>query len=160
VEELSVWKGGWRMEQDVLVDTPHFCEICVCYCFEPLIKYLGSATTRYFSLRSVRSNLKKDRIIVGLKFHRVKDQIHIATADADLLPGNRVNQSTVTWNYPKYEEDKKFLARLNMDLRSLNLDDVVTNEPDRVVTGVRFYADTYVGAVTYNYIGLEILVAN
>ena len=40
----------------------------------------------------------------------------------------------------------------------MNLDDVVTNEPDRIMTGVGFYAANYSGAVSYYYVGINILV--
>jgi len=150
-ENLTVWQGGWRMEEDVLVNTPHFCEMCVCYCFETLGPLLGNVSTRFFSLKSERSNFKDNRIIVGIKFHRIKDQIHIATADARALPGRGVDMSTIKWNIPKYQDDPKYVQRLSMDLRSLNLDDVATKEPDRVLTGIRFYSETYMGAIRYNY---------
>ena len=50
------------------------------------------------------------------------------------------------------------LARLDRDLRSFNLDDVVTQDPDRALTGVRFFTTTYLGHVRYNYFGIMMLV--
>ena len=65
----------------------------------------------------MRANFKENRIIVGMKFHRVNDQIHVAIADALALPGKMVDISSIKWTYPKYEEDPNYVQRLNMDLR-------------------------------------------
>ena len=40
---------------------------------------------------------RQNYIIVGVKFERVDDQIHIRIAEAQALPGNKVNVSTIRW---------------------------------------------------------------
>lgn len=151
-------KGGWKLEDDTLVNTPHFCEICTCFCFEPLEKKLGNFSIRNFVSRPVTSDFKNNRIIVGMKFHRIEDQILIAIADAVALPGKNVDHSTVRWIYPEYEKDPQYIIRLNMDVRQLNIDDVITDQLDRVVTGVRMYKSEYHGKFLYQYVGLETMV--
>ncbi|CAG7838548.1 unnamed protein product [Allacma fusca] len=151
--ETTTLKGKWNMEPDTLVDTPHYCDICACYCFEPLKPLLGAFSVRYFSVAGSPSLIKFNYIIVGVKFERVDDQITIRIAQAVALPNYKVNTSTIEWIPVKKEKEA---VRLDRDLRSVNLDDVVTQERNRVVTGVKFVSATYRGHVQYNYLGLQI----
>ena len=93
-------RGSWKIEQDILMDTPHFCDICTCYCFEPLVPFLGDFSVRYISLAANNARFKRGYIVVGVKFERIEDQIHIIVADALPLPGNKVNTSTISWHKP------------------------------------------------------------
>lgn len=62
--------------------------------------YLGDFSVRYISLAPSNARFKKGFIVVGVKFERIEDQIHILVADAIPLPGNKVNTSTISWHKP------------------------------------------------------------
>ena len=95
--ETRHYKGGWVMEQDVLIDTPHFCEICACYCFEPLVPLLGNFSVRYLSSKLTIAMWLKGYVVAGVKFERIKDQIHVRIAQGIALPNRKIDPKTIQW---------------------------------------------------------------
>jgi len=53
------------------------CEVCLCQCLEPVEIQGNKESVRLFSLKESSSLLEENRVIVGIKFEQLENQIHI-----------------------------------------------------------------------------------
>jgi len=157
-ESIVSHKGSWVMEDEPVADTPTMCEVCMCHCYSPIGEDLSSV--RSFSLKPAVSSTNDNKIVVGVKFEQVKDQIHLMVAEAKALPKSKVDASSIVWRKPRPANDsgnQPQLIKLRRNVRIFHLDDLVA-PPEHVVTGVRFIQGSYEGVYLHEYIGIEIQV--
>lgn len=55
---------GWQMENGVILNTPRYCELCLCTCTTPFY----SKDQEYFDLEPVLSNVKSGMIVTAIRF--------------------------------------------------------------------------------------------
>ena len=144
------------------------------------------STVRAFSLKPALSSAAENKVVVGVKFELVKDQIHLMVsfcyaqskatwpslnassnthdisqiAEAKALPKGKVDLSSLVWRKPRpavENAEPPQLIRLKRSLRIIHLDDL-TAPPNHVVTGIRFIESTYEGVYLHEYIGIQIQV--
>ncbi|XP_016984536.1 uncharacterized protein LOC108048421 isoform X2 [Drosophila rhopaloa] len=116
------------------------CSYCFCLCDEQ-----GLKSDRFFNLRDTIADVKRNRIVTGLRFVKKNRIFHLQIQEGELLPRGAVNQSTLEWkpveNYNFFDRDVKKGADYHMlsyESRSIDLDDVNTDDNSFVITGVRF----------------------
>lgn len=116
------------------------CHYCFCLCDEP-----GPKSDRYFNLRASMSDFMRNRIVTGVRFVKSRRVFHLQLQQAQLVPWGAINTSTLEWlpldDYNVSDADIRNdydYHTLSPDSRSLDLDEIVANATDQVVTGVRF----------------------
>ncbi|XP_016923096.2 uncharacterized protein orion isoform X1 [Drosophila suzukii] len=116
------------------------CSYCFCLCDEQ-----GLKSDRFFNLRDTIADVKRNRIVTGLRFVKKNRIFHLQIQEGELLPRGAVNQSTLEWkpveNYNFFDRDVKKgvdYHMLSYESRSIDLDDVDTDDNSFVITGVRF----------------------
>ncbi|CAG7834865.1 unnamed protein product, partial [Allacma fusca] len=157
-EPVVTLKGDWEMENDPVADTPTMCEICMCHCYSPIGDDMTSV--RYFSLKPAVSSIASNKIVVGIKFQQIEDQIHLMVAEAKAMPKRQVDMASLVWRKPRLADmhgDLPQAIAVKRNLRIFHLDDIVA-PPNHVVTGVRFIASSYEGVYLHEYIGIQIQV--
>jgi len=116
------------------------CSYCFCLCDEVSVK-----SDRYFNLRESLSDVEHNKVITGLRFTKQNRVFHIQIQEGELMPRGSINSSSLTW---KPVDDYKVFDRnvnsgldyhtLSYESRSIDLDDIHTDDNAFVVTGVRF----------------------
>ncbi|XP_075158797.1 uncharacterized protein LOC142232004 isoform X2 [Haematobia irritans] len=117
------------------------CTYCFCLCDDQY----SSKTDRYFNLRETLSNVNENKVLTGLRFAKVNRVFHLQIQEGELLPRGKVNESTLHWvpidNYTlnaRNVRNNRDYYTLSYGARSIDLDDVHTDDHSFVVTGVRF----------------------
>ncbi|XP_043516157.1 uncharacterized protein LOC122531915 isoform X4 [Frieseomelitta varia] len=116
------------------------CSYCFCYCDDNTMN-----SDRYFSLRKVESDIANNKVVTGIRFRKVNQIIHMQIQEGELLPRGYIDQSTVRW---KPIEEFSVLDRnvkngidyhtLSWEKRGLDLDDLVHDDDDYLLTGLKF----------------------
>ncbi|KAH8420530.1 hypothetical protein KR009_011112 [Drosophila setifemur] len=116
------------------------CSYCFCLCDEQ-----GLQSDRFFNLRDATSDVKRNRVVTGLRLVKLNRIFHLQIQEGQLLPRGAINQSTLEWKplekYNIFDRDVKKgvdYHTLSYESRSIDLDDVNTDDNSFVVTGVRF----------------------
>ncbi|BFG02405.1 uncharacterized protein DMAD_01914 [Drosophila madeirensis] len=116
------------------------CSYCFCMCDEQ-----GLKSDRFFNLREAVSDVKRNRVVTGLRFVKKNRIFHLQIQEGELLPRGGINHTTLSWkpveNYNIFDRDVKKgtdYHTLSYESRSIDLDDVDTDDNSFVVTGVRF----------------------
>ncbi|XP_017056016.1 uncharacterized protein LOC108097935 isoform X1 [Drosophila ficusphila] len=116
------------------------CSYCFCLCDEQ-----GLKSDRFFNLRDTIADVKRNRVVTGLRFVKQNRIFHLQIQEGELLPRGAVNQSTLEWKpvekYNFFDRDVKKgvdYHMLSYESRSIDLDDVNTDDNSFVITGVRF----------------------
>ncbi|XP_015041040.1 uncharacterized protein orion isoform X2 [Drosophila pseudoobscura] len=116
------------------------CSYCFCMCDEQ-----GLKSDRFFNLREAVSDVKRNRVVTGLRFVKKNRIFHLQIQEGELLPRGGINHTTLSWkpveNYNIFDRDVKKgtdYHTLSYESRSVDLDDVNTDDNSFVVTGVRF----------------------
>ncbi|XP_013108765.1 uncharacterized protein LOC106088028 isoform X1 [Stomoxys calcitrans] len=117
------------------------CTYCFCLCDDQY----SSKTDRYFNLRETLSNVNENKVLTGLRFAKVNRVFHLQIQEGVLLPRGKVNESSLNWvpidNYTlnaRNVRNNRDYYTLSYGARSIDLDDVHTDDHSFVVTGVRF----------------------
>ena len=58
----------WSMENGIILNTPRYCELCLCTCMTPL----NITNQQYFDMRPIVTNVKDGMIVSAVRF--VKEQ--------------------------------------------------------------------------------------
>ncbi|XP_011691601.1 PREDICTED: uncharacterized protein LOC105452315 isoform X2 [Wasmannia auropunctata] len=114
------------------------CSYCFCYCDDQ-----NSSTHRYFSLRSVMSDISNNRVITGVRLKMINRIIHIQIQEGQLLPSGEINTATIQWQPidafsikdPDIKPDVDYHT-MTWEKRALDLDDL--SMKDHLLTGLRF----------------------
>ncbi|XP_017481311.1 PREDICTED: uncharacterized protein LOC108370494 isoform X1 [Rhagoletis zephyria] len=116
------------------------CSYCFCLCDEISIK-----SDRYFNLRETVSDVENNKVVTGLRFVKNNRIFHLQIQEGQLLPRGAINRTSLSW---KPFEDYKIFDRdvrngrdyhtLSFESRSVDLDDIYTDDNSYVVVGVRF----------------------
>ncbi|XP_018339502.1 PREDICTED: uncharacterized protein LOC108746909 isoform X1 [Trachymyrmex septentrionalis] len=115
------------------------CSYCFCYCDDQ-----NSNSDRYFSLRSVMSDISNNKVITGIRLKKINQIIHIQIQEGQLLPRGGINESTIEWQPVDAFSIMDSHIRNGVDYhtivwekRAVDLDDL-SAVPDHLLTGVRF----------------------
>ncbi|KAL6258400.1 hypothetical protein P5V15_010358 [Pogonomyrmex californicus] len=115
------------------------CSYCFCYCDDQ-----NSNSHRYFSLRSVTSDVSKNRVITGMRLKKVDKVIYIQIQEGELLPRGAINTSTIEWQSidafsvsDTHVKDGIDYHKIVWEKRALDLDDLLSPQ-DHLLTGIRF----------------------
>ncbi|KAM0726302.1 hypothetical protein ACS0PU_007486 [Formica fusca] len=115
------------------------CSYCFCYCDDH-----NSSSDRYFSLRSVMSDISNNRVITGIRIKKINQIIHMQIQEGQLLPRGAINTSTTEWQPVDAFSIMDTNIRSGIDYhklvwekRALDLDDLQSSQ-DHLLTGVRF----------------------
>ncbi|XP_022907955.2 uncharacterized protein [Onthophagus taurus] len=114
------------------------CSYCMCLCDEE-----GIFSDRYFSMKSVLSDVLNNKIITGVKFAKSNRIIHLQIEQGELLQNGVVNKTTIEWvpidsfrlNDRNVLKDQTYFT-LSRDNRAIDLD-VHAGVEGYVLTGVR-----------------------
>ncbi|KAH8281295.1 hypothetical protein KR018_008287 [Drosophila ironensis] len=116
------------------------CSYCFCLCDEQ-----GLKSDRFFNLRDSIADVKRNRVVTGLRLVKSNRIFHLQIQEGELLPRGAINQSSLEWKpvekYNIFDRDVKKgvdYHTLSYESRSIDLDDVNTDDNSFVVTGVRF----------------------
>ncbi|KMQ97671.1 hypothetical protein RF55_1994 [Lasius niger] len=115
------------------------CSYCFCYCDDH-----NASSDRYFSLRSVMSDISNNRVITGIRLKKINQIIHIQIQEGQLLPHGAINTSTTEWQqvdaFSIMDANVKSgvdYHKLEWEKRALDLDDLHSSQ-DHLLTGIRF----------------------
>ncbi|XP_012541397.2 uncharacterized protein LOC105839550 isoform X2 [Monomorium pharaonis] len=115
------------------------CSYCFCYCDDH-----SPNSDRYFSLRSVTSDISNNKVITGIKLMKINQVIHIQIQEGQLLPRGEINSTTIDWQPVDAFSVMDSNVRSGVDYhtiiweqRALDLDDL-TSSQDHLLTGIRF----------------------
>ncbi|XP_050451579.1 uncharacterized protein LOC126851539 isoform X1 [Cataglyphis hispanica] len=115
------------------------CSYCFCYCDDH-----NASSDRYFSLRSVMSDISNNRVITGIRLKKINQIIHMQIQEGELLPRGAINTSTTEWQPVDAFSIMDANVRSGIDYhklvwekRALDLDDLQSSQ-DHLLTGVRF----------------------
>lgn len=115
------------------------CSYCFCYCDDH-----NSNSDRYFSLKSITSDISKNKVITGIKLKKINQIIHIQIQEGQLLPRGAINVSIVEWQpvdaFSVMDSNAKSgvdYHKLVWEKRALDLDDLLPPQ-DHLLTGIRF----------------------
>ncbi|XP_039313481.1 uncharacterized protein LOC105198718 isoform X2 [Solenopsis invicta] len=115
------------------------CSYCFCYCDDQ-----NSSSDRYFSLRSVKSDISNNKVITGIRLKKVNRVIYIQIQEGQLLPRGEINSSTIDWQPIDAFSIMDSNVRSGVDYhtmiwekRALDLDEL-TSSQDHLLTGIRF----------------------
>ncbi|XP_018301872.1 uncharacterized protein orion isoform X2 [Mycetomoellerius zeteki] len=115
------------------------CSYCFCYCDDQ-----NSSSDRYFSLRSVMSDISNNKIITGIRLRKINQIIYIQIQEGQLLLRGGIDISTIEWQPVDAFSIMDSHIRSGVDYhtivwekRALDLDDLLA-VPDHLLTGVRF----------------------
>ncbi|XP_018403320.1 PREDICTED: uncharacterized protein LOC108780187 isoform X1 [Cyphomyrmex costatus] len=115
------------------------CSYCFCYCDDQ-----NSNSDRYFSLRSVMSDISNNKVITGIRLRKINRIIHIQIQEGQLLPRGGINTSTIEWQpvdafsiMDSHIKNGVDYHTIVWEKRALDLDDLLA-APDHLLTGVRF----------------------
>ncbi|KAL6436597.1 hypothetical protein ACFW04_004812 [Cataglyphis niger] len=115
------------------------CSYCFCYCDDH-----NASSDRYFSLRSVMSDISNNRVITGIRLKKINQIIHMQIQEGELLPRGAINASTTEWQPVDAFSIMDANVRSGIDYhklvwekRALDLDDLQSSQ-DHLLTGVRF----------------------
>ncbi|KAH8317500.1 hypothetical protein KR074_007108, partial [Drosophila pseudoananassae] len=116
------------------------CSYCFCLCDEQ-----GLKSDRFFNLRDSIADVKKNRVVTGLRLVKSNRIFHLQIQEGELMPRGVINQSSLAWKpvekYNIFDRDVKKgvdYHTMSYESRSIDLDDVNTDDNSFVVTGVRF----------------------
>ncbi|KQS30547.1 uncharacterized protein LOC6551613 isoform X2 [Drosophila erecta] len=116
------------------------CSYCFCLCDEE-----GLKSDRFFNLRDTIADVKRNRVVTGLRFVKQNRIFHLQIQEGELLPRGTVNQSTLEWKpvekynvFDRHVKNGVDYHKLSYENRTIDLDDVDTEDNSFVVTGVRF----------------------
>ncbi|XP_014211838.1 uncharacterized protein LOC106641819 [Copidosoma floridanum] len=115
------------------------CSHCMCTCEN------SANDDSYFNLRPVTSNMDLNNVVVGVRFQRKNQVMHVQIQQGKLMPNGAIDESSVQWKEmdeygiadPSVTAGKDFHP-ISWSERTLCLDSVESPREHRVVTGVRF----------------------
>ncbi|XP_071559484.1 uncharacterized protein Orion isoform X1 [Temnothorax nylanderi] len=115
------------------------CSYCFCYCDDQ-----NSSSDRYFSLRSVVSDISHNKVITGVRLKKINRVIHIQIQEGQLLPRGAINASTIEWQSvdafsimdPNIMNGIDY-HKMEWEKRALDLDNLLSLQ-DHLLTGIRF----------------------
>ncbi|KAI9581954.1 hypothetical protein GQX74_011449 [Glossina fuscipes] len=117
------------------------CTYCFCYCDD----IYSTKTDRYFNLRETLSDVAANKVVTGLRFTKQNRVFHLQIQEGELSPRGVINKTSLAWkpveNYTLYEKgvhNNRDYYTLSYGARSIDLDDILTDDHTFVVTGVRF----------------------
>ncbi|XP_015431568.1 PREDICTED: uncharacterized protein LOC107187895 isoform X1 [Dufourea novaeangliae] len=115
------------------------CSYCFCYCDDSTAK-----SDRYFSLRSVTSDIGNNKVITGIALKKANNIMHLQIQEGELLPRGNINRTTVAWKpieaFSRLDSNVKSgvdYHTLAWEKRGVDLDDLVPDQ-EHLLTGVRF----------------------
>ncbi|XP_024893240.1 uncharacterized protein LOC112468347 [Temnothorax curvispinosus] len=115
------------------------CSYCFCYCDDQ-----NSSSDRYFSLRSVVSDISHNKVITGVRLKKINRVIHIQIQEGQLLPRGAINASTIEWQSVDAFSimDPHIINGIDYhtmvwEKRALDLDNLLSLQ-DHLLTGIRF----------------------
>ncbi|XP_025191079.1 uncharacterized protein LOC112591459 isoform X2 [Melanaphis sacchari] len=117
------------------------CSYCFCICDSN-----DSSSDKYFSLKPSISDIKKNKVITGIKFVKVKQMFHLQAQEGELGPRGKIYESSRQWiQLPGFEfsprnktlKDGVDYHTLTYEARAIDIDNVIAPE-NTVVTGVKF----------------------
>ncbi|XP_014472846.1 PREDICTED: uncharacterized protein LOC106743483 isoform X2 [Dinoponera quadriceps] len=115
------------------------CSYCFCYCDDQ-----NTSSHRYFSLRTVKSDISNNKVITGARLKKVDQIIHIQIQEGQLLPRGGLNMSSIKWiPIDKFSTMNSNVQngvdyhKLVWEKRALDLDDLLPPE-GHLLTGIRF----------------------
>ncbi|XP_065200277.1 uncharacterized protein LOC135831598 [Planococcus citri] len=112
------------------------CFYCFCYCDEE-----SHNSDRFFSLLPATSDIKNNKVVVGVRFIKHERVIHLQVKEGTLLPGGLIDKDSVSWvpvstiDVDNWLEKHKYHT-MRYESRSIDLDDVVASK-NYVLTGVK-----------------------
>ncbi|XP_054731039.1 uncharacterized protein LOC129239524 isoform X1 [Anastrepha obliqua] len=116
------------------------CSYCFCLCDEISIK-----SDRYFNLRETVADVENNRVVTGLRFVKSNRVFHLQIEEGQLLPRGGINRTSQRWkpvdNYQIFDRNVRNgrdYHTLSYESRSMDLDDIYTDDNSYVVVGVRF----------------------
>uniref|UniRef100_A0A0A1XQQ1 CinA-like protein n=2 Tax=Zeugodacus cucurbitae TaxID=28588 RepID=A0A0A1XQQ1_ZEUCU len=116
------------------------CSYCFCLCDEISIK-----SDRYFNLRETVADVENNRVVAGLRMTKHNRIFHLQIQEGELLPRGNINRSSLTWkpveSYQIFDRDVRNgrdYHTLSYESRSMDLDDIYTDDNSFIVVGVRW----------------------
>ncbi|XP_014085940.3 uncharacterized protein orion isoform X2 [Bactrocera oleae] len=116
------------------------CSYCFCLCDEISIK-----SDRYFNLRETVADVDNNRVVTGLSITKQNRIFHLQIQEGELLPRGNINRSSLTWkpveSYQIFDRDVRNgrdYHTLSYESRSMDLDDIYTDDNSFIVIGVRW----------------------
>ncbi|XP_050526498.1 uncharacterized protein LOC126897171 isoform X2 [Daktulosphaira vitifoliae] len=119
----------------------YHCSYCFCICDSS-----ERSSDRYFSLHPSLSDISKNKVVTGLRFHKIKQMFHLQVEEGIIGPHGSINESSRQWvdlPGPEFTYQNKTLLEgvdyhaLSYTSRSIDLDNVMAPQ-NMVVTGVKF----------------------
>ncbi|XP_029052070.1 uncharacterized protein LOC114880335 isoform X2 [Osmia bicornis bicornis] len=115
------------------------CSYCFCYCDDNTPK-----SDRYFSLRTVISDVANNKIVTGLRLKKVNQIIHMQIQEGELMPLGGINKTSVQWKPidifsildSNVKKDIDYHT-ISWEKRGLDLDDLEAGDY-YLLTGVKF----------------------
>ena len=96
------------------------CSYCFCKCDAP-----GPNSDRYWSLKSVTSDIESNKIITGVKFVKKNRIIQIEIEQSETLPEGIINDTNRTWIENSYENlsiEDPDVYEMSYENRALDID--------------------------------------
>lgn len=117
-----------------------------CYC---LLDEESENSDRYFYLNQVYSNIINNKVVTGVRIIKVNRVFYLQIQQATLAPFGQVDHSTLEWkavdsyDLPSTVVNYENVFKLNSDVNNaLDLDNILTDDPTYIVTGVKMNADS------------------
>lgn len=115
------------------------CSYCFCYCDDH-----NSSSDRYFNLRSVKADIKNNKVITGVKLVKDNQIIHIQIQEAELLPRGGINSTDAIWKpidkYSVFDSTVKQgidYHTIVWEKRAIDLDELIPPQ-NHLLTGIKF----------------------
>ncbi|KAL5278585.1 hypothetical protein ACFFRR_003304 [Megaselia abdita] len=114
------------------------CSYCFC-----LMDEKSELSDRYFNLREVVSDVDENMVVTGVRFIKENRVFYLQIQQGFLGPMGLIDDSTLEWKeletYELSEDnDGEDYFTVDSDNQSINLDDIETEDPEYLVTGVKF----------------------
>lgn len=144
-------RGGFKQAKSFSYHGFWRCDYCFCLCDEP-----AALSDRFFSLRQTISDFQQNKVVTGARFIKHQRVFYLQLQQGELLPSGLINQSTLDW-IPLQTFDVTHVDirsgfdyhELSRKSRSLDLDEITTDNDSLIVTGARF-------RVIDNHLNLEV----
>jgi len=71
---VTIAMERWSMEPGIILNTPRYCELCLCTCMTPM----DTSDQQYFDARSVVADTSNGMIITAVRFTKENQVIRLA----------------------------------------------------------------------------------
>ena len=107
------------------------CSYCFCKCDAP-----GPNSDRYWSLKSVTSDIESNKIITGIRFVKKNRVIQLEIEQSSALPEGSINDTDRTWTEAENlsTDDNANVYEMSYENRALDLD-ILQAPSGHVITG-------------------------